>query len=665
MSKFSRSMLGLSLLASGLVLGTTQSTAASNAGVGGRVRLLPRAPILNVGPDPVRVPAVTHLGAGQILDVAILPSVGSKGTARLHSCSAPASSGEVVFAYDEGMSSQRRLVTDTNSDCLTATTDVYLTIFKDGDVAETPAPDRLQYVPLAASIPPLEKVLRSDSGTSLDFGVTIPAEARAAVVVLGANDVDLSEFEGKVNPLGTGSAFVFSCGHFPLAEQPNHLASYGSPSENIAYVPLETDSGLCLYSTVKATFRATLLGWLATSGPDRSAVPPTMVYVPQAIRPPGLVSTSPVRVLDSRNAEESRAGKFGAGTFHFFSVGSHLARRASAVVLNVTVDQPDASGFITMYDCNQPKSDTSNLNYQPNQTIANAVTVKLSYVGEVCLFTSATTHVIVDFMGSYVPNGGSGSQVVAPVRLLDTRNAVGLSTSSRVDADSIFTLHVAGHGSVPAVGAEAVTLNVTVDQPETGGFVTVYPCGEKVPIASNLNYAAGQTIANLVTVKIGQDGNVCFYSSSSTHLIADLAGWHQPGALAGFKELEPVRVLDSRNSVGVSGNALLKSGSVTVLTVAGRGGVPANGAEAVTMNVTVDQPQAGGFLTVFPCGQDVPTASNLNYARGQTVANLVNVKLAANGTVCIFTSASAHVLADVAGYGTTTPDTFWAATLTR
>jgi hypothetical protein len=383
-----------------------------------------------------------------------------------------------------------------------------------------------------------------------------------------------------------------------------------------------------------------------------------------AIRPPGLVSTTPTRILDSRNAPEPRASKFGAGTSHPLSFGREPARRASAVVLNVTVDQPDSSGFITLYDCNQPRPDTSNLNYHLGQTIANAVSVKLSYDGDVCLFTSATTHVIVDFMGSYVSNGGSGSQAVAPLRLLDTRNAVGLPTRSRVNADSTSTLHVAGDGSVPAVGPEAVTLNVTVDQPETGGFVTVYPCGENVPTASNLNYAAGQTIANLVTVKVGQDGNVCFYSSGSTHLIADLAGWYQPGVLAGFKELDPVRVLDSRSAIGVSGTALLESGSVTILGVTGRGGVPASGAEAVTMNVTVDQPQADGFLTVFPCGQEVPTASNLNYARSQTVANLVNVKLAANGTVCIFTSASAHLLADIAGYSTTTPDTLWAATLT-
>jgi hypothetical protein len=66
---------------------------------------------------------------------------------------------------------------------------------------------------------------------------------------------------------------------------------------------------------------------------------------------------------------------------------------------------------------------------------------------------------------------------------------------------------------------------------------------------------------------------------------------------------------------------------------------------------------------VFPCGQDVPTASNLNYARRQTIANLVSVKLATNGTVCIFTSASAHVLADVAGYSTTTPNTMWESRL--
>jgi hypothetical protein len=65
-------------------------------------------------------------------------------------------------------------------------------------------------------------------------------------------------------------------------------------------------------------------------------------------------------------------------------------------------------------------------------------------------------------------------------------------------------------------------LNVTVDQPSAAGFLTVYRCGTSTPNASNVNFSAGQTTANSVTVSVGTNGKVCVYSSSSTQLIVDV-----------------------------------------------------------------------------------------------------------------------------------------------
>ena len=83
----------------------------------------------------------------------------------------------------------------------------------------------------------------------------------------------------------------------------------------------------------------------------------------------------------------------------------------------------------------------------------------------------------------------------------------------------------------------------------------------------------------------------------------------------------------------------------------GRGGVPASGAAAVVVNVTAVEPTAGGFLTVHPAGEARPNASNLNFVRGQTIANLVVAKVGADGEVSIYNAAgSTHVIADVAGW---------------
>lgn len=68
-------------------------------------------------------------------------------------------------------------------------------------------------------------------------------------------------------------------------------------------------------------------------------------------------------------------------------------------------------------------------------------------------------------------------------------------------------------------------LNVTVTEAAGAGFITVWPCGEPQPLASNLNYIAGSTIPNAVVTKIGEDGKVCLYNSAPTHLVVDSNGY--------------------------------------------------------------------------------------------------------------------------------------------
>ena len=242
---------------------------------------------------------------------------------------------------------------------------------------------------------------------------------------------------------------------------------------------------------------------------------------------------------------------------------------------------------------------------------------------------------------------GDGFSPVVPVRLLDTRDGRG-APKGKLAGDAVLRLAVAGHGGVPAVGATAVTVNVTAVSPDQAGFATVFPCGIDPPNVSNLNYAAGQTVPNLVTVPLAADGTICISTSAATHVLADIAGWYgQVGD--GFSPVVPVRLLDTRDGRGAP-KGKLAGDAVLRLAVAGHGGVPAVGATAVTVNVTAVSPDQAGFATVFPCGIDPPNVSNLNYAAGQTVPNLVTVPLAADGTICISTSAATHVLADIAGW---------------
>ena len=68
-------------------------------------------------------------------------------------------------------------------------------------------------------------------------------------------------------------------------------------------------------------------------------------------------------------------------------------------------------------------------------------------------------------------------------------------------------LQVAGAGGVPATGASAVVLNVAVTGPTATSFLTAFPTGEALPLASNLNFDAGQTVPNLARPSWGPAGD--------------------------------------------------------------------------------------------------------------------------------------------------------------
>jgi hypothetical protein len=81
-------------------------------------------------------------------------------------------------------------------------------------------------------------------------------------------------------------------------------------------------------------------------------------------------------------------------------------------------------------------------------------------------------------------------------------------------------------GGLPASGVTAVVLNVTVaDSPGPESFITMFPAGTARPMTSNLNYSAGESVANLVIVRVS-NGKVSMYNyAGQTNVIADVQGW--------------------------------------------------------------------------------------------------------------------------------------------
>jgi hypothetical protein len=87
-------------------------------------------------------------------------------------------------------------------------------------------------------------------------------------------------------------------------------------------------------------------------------------------------------------------------------------------------------------------------------------------------------------------------------------------------------LALAGAGGIN--GATGFAVNTTVVEPEGPGFVTFFPCGETMPLASSINFMTGQVVANHTTAMVGGNGATCIYASVATHVVVDVEGAYIP-----------------------------------------------------------------------------------------------------------------------------------------
>ena len=369
---------------------------------------------------------------------------------------------------------------------------------------------------------------------------------------------------------------------------------------------------------------------------------------------------APVRILDSR-PPPSQVGPFSTpwtgGVKRDVSVGglAGVPVNADAVVLNVTVTDTTGSSFLSIWPAGQSQPTASSLNWTPGRTIPNAVTVKLGAAGKISIFNlSGDVNVIADVAGYYDAIPGDGFTSLAPARVLDSRpppSQVGpFSTpwTGGIKRD----VAVGGLGNVP-LDADAVVLNVTVTDTTGSSYLTMWPTGAAQPTASSLNWTAGVTIPNAVTVKLGTLGRVSVFNlSGNVNVIIDVAGYYKSGTGKSFHALAPGRVLDSRPPPSQVGpfSTPWTDGVSRDVSVGGLAGVPVT-ADAVVLNVTVTDTTGSSFLTIWPVGVAQPTASSLNWTAGVTIPNAVTVKLGTAGKVSVFNlSGNVNVITDVAGY---------------
>lgn len=243
--------------------------------------------------------------------------------------------------------------------------------------------------------------------------------------------------------------------------------------------------------------------------------------------------------------------------------------------------------------------------------------------------------------GAQTSSGPAWFVPVRPqTRVLDTRLGIGVRPGPLANGEAV-AVPMTGATGIPS-HAVAIVFNLTVAEPTAPGYVTAWPSSIARPVVSSINFGTNQTIANLVTVKTGTNGDVSFFhEGGAAHVIADVQGYYtrtQSDAVPGgwYRPADPVRWLDTRSSVplgpGQSITATIADGTTY----------------AAMVNVTAVEPSAAGYLTVYGAGSGLPTASTLNFAPGRTIANQAVVD-SAQAVVYNGSAGTVHVLLDVVG----------------
>lgn len=353
--------------------------------------------------------------------------------------------------------------------------------------------------------------------------------------------------------------------------------------------------------------------------------------LPAAIGEPSeYVALIPERILDTRDTGSPVAG----GKVLRVDVRRHVPDGATAVAVNLTSDAAEGPGYLSAYPCDRKRREVSNVNHPPWVPRGALAIVPLAANGRLCIYTRATSHVIVDLQGAFVPPGSEAETVrftplTTPQRLVDTRQS-GRAAVTEVD--------------VPA-NATAVAVNLTATQASAPGWLKAFACGGDEPFVSNVNYLPGESVAGAAIVPVSGDGTICVRSSAPADVIVDITGSFTADGELRFVPADPIRVLDTR--IGTGGWNPIQ-GRDQVIDVRA---VPA-GARAVTGTLTLVAPLRDGWIAAYGCGAKPPTSS-VNASRDQVMANAVTTGVNADGRICVLSSGTAtNSLLDVTGWWT-------------
>jgi hypothetical protein len=292
----------------------------------------------------------------------------------------------------------------------------------------------------------------------------------------------------------------------------------GRVKANAAIVPAGTSGEVSVYVTNTANVVLDIDGYFAPVSGSTLAfypLPPCRVAdtrdstKPPGLGPPQLSSQTP-RAFPVLNSTCIPTGVNPAAySFNFTVVpGGHSV------------------GYLSVWPTGQNQPVVSTLNDQTGTIVANAAIVPAGSGGEVSVYATDNTQLVIDIDGYFAPAGQGGLSLyaVAPCRVIDTRH---VGNGQPFTGTLTPPVDVEHSQCGPPATAQAYVFNATVIPPGGLGYLTLWPDGENQPVVSTLNAADGSITNNMAIVPTS-NGKVDAFANGLTQLILDISNYFAP-----------------------------------------------------------------------------------------------------------------------------------------
>jgi hypothetical protein len=239
----------------------------------------------------------------------------------------------------------------------------------------------------------------------------------------------------------------------------------------------------------------------------------------------------PCRVADTRHPNGGLGSPYLTGgqerVFPVLDAAScNIPSSAAAYSLNFSVVPHGGLGYMTVWPTGQPRPLVSTLNDVPGTVLANAAIVPAGSSGDISVYPSNDTDLVIDINGYFALTGTGGLSLyaTAPCRVIDTRHVGNGQPFSGTLSPPV---DVVDGPCGPPAAAQAYVLNATIVPTGGLGYLTLWPDGQLKPLVSTLNALDG-SISNNMAIVPTSNGMVDTYASGLTQLILDISSYFAP-----------------------------------------------------------------------------------------------------------------------------------------